>query len=144
MFGSGKRQPKPTEKAKDFFQSVKKVVKHKGGNEITLVSSSKAKRTLVAASSDSEENPNTSISSTQAGPTRSKRTRRAIVRSEDEEDSLHGDAEIIEVPAPKSQPTGPGADKGHNGSESESEVESPEEDSEAEMSMNFTCYITSY
>jgi hypothetical protein len=126
MFGTGKHQPKPTEKAKDFFQSMKKAVKRKQSNEITTVSTSKAKRTLIAVPSDSEENANQSTSTSRTGPTGGKRAQRAMVQSEDDEDSLHGGAEVIEIPAPK---------PGHNGNESESELESPEEDSEGEMSM---------
>lgn len=49
----GKHQPKPTEKAREYLQAIKKTLKRKCSDELT---SRKARRSPVASPSDSEDN----------------------------------------------------------------------------------------
>jgi hypothetical protein len=94
----GKRQPKPMEKAREYLQAIKKTLKRKRSDELT---SGKARRSPVAAPSDSEDSLVQPISKSAPNKITNKRT---IVRSEDEEEALNSDADIIEIPILKSQP----------------------------------------
>ncbi|KAG1901006.1 uncharacterized protein F5891DRAFT_1188114 [Suillus fuscotomentosus] len=120
-----KHQPKPTEKAKKFFQSVRKAVKHKQSDGDKLIFN-KAKQAPVAAASDSKLEESLGLSISKKAPIRSK-SYSVVIRSEDEEEELNHDADIIKISAPMSSNTSAKAD------ESESETKCPKEDSEAEM-----------
>ncbi|KAG2356517.1 hypothetical protein BDR07DRAFT_1380748 [Suillus spraguei] len=91
-----KCQPKPTEKAKAYLQAIKKTLKCKCSDEPT---SGKAK-SPVAAPSDSEDSLVQPIS--KSAPTTNK-NRQTVICSKEEEDALYSDADIIEIPTPKSQ-----------------------------------------
>ncbi|KAG2356503.1 hypothetical protein BDR07DRAFT_1380756 [Suillus spraguei] len=80
-----KRQPKPTEKAKAYLQAIKKTLKSKSP---------------VAAPSDSEDSLVQPIS--KSAPTTNKNIQ-TVICSKEEEDALYSDADIIEIPTPKSQ-----------------------------------------
>ena len=112
------------EKAKEFFQSVRKAVKSKWSHSDKLImTSNKAKRAPVVAASDSKLEESLVPSVSKNAPVGSKNYS-AVIWSEDEEEL----AEIIEISALTSSNTSAKAN------ESESETECSEEDSEAKMS----------
>jgi hypothetical protein len=122
----GKHQPKPTEKAREYLQAIKKTLKCKQSDELT---SGKARRSPIAALSDSKDSLVQPISKPAPNKIKNKRT---IVRSKDEEEALNSDAKIIEIPILKSQPVRQATSTKF--SNADSDIESPAEDPEAEMS----------
>lgn len=122
----GKRQPKPTEKAREYLQAIKKTLKRKHSDELT---SGKARRSPISAPSNSKDSLVQPISKPAPNKIKNKHT---IIRSEDEEEALYSDADIIEIPTPKSQTVRWATSS--KSSNADSGIESPTEDAEAEMS----------
>jgi hypothetical protein len=94
-----KRQRKPTEKARELFSNVKKIIKRKASQELTSGKSRKHPTTVLSdtENSDSPSKDITPTSTPTSTPRVAKATtsRRAVVRTEEEEEALHSDEELI-------------------------------------------------
>lgn len=94
-----KRQRKPTEKARELFSNVKKIIKRKASQELTSGKSRKCPTTVLSDTEDSDS-PSKDITPTST-PTsthtvaKATTSHRAVVWTEEEEEALHSDEELI-------------------------------------------------